>query len=360
MQLYNKLISYDNLYLAYQKARKHKTQKLYVIEFEKNLKENLLQLQSELLLKTYQPRPLETFVIRDPKTRTISRSDFRDRVIHHALCNIIQPILERRFIHDSYANIINRGAIKAIKRLEYFKRKISKNNTRDAYILKADIKKYFETVNHQKLISILKEKIFDEQILQLINITLKHQSTNTTGKGMPLGNLTSQFFANVYLDKLDQYVKHTLKIKYYIRYVDDFVILSNSKNELEKYKETINTFLQEQLDIVLHPEKTKIRHINDGIIFLGLRLFNHHKLLKKCNIRKFKNTLNELILEYENNDVEYDEIYDAIEGWVAYAKTADTYNLRNKILILLDTKFSNEISTKEYNRHIKTLKSQLN
>jgi len=166
--LWQELCSYDNLKLAYKKARKHKTQKKYVIEFEKNLKTNLLTLQSELLLHAYTPKPLVTFIIQDPKTRTISKADFRDRVIHHALCNIIEPIFEESFIYDSYANRIGKGTLKAIERFDTFKRKVSRNNTRPCFILKADIKKYFETVDHVTLFSIIGRRIKDEKVLWLI------------------------------------------------------------------------------------------------------------------------------------------------------------------------------------------------
>src|SRR3989338_3361045 len=140
----------------------HITLKPYVIEFEHHLKLNLVRLRNELLLHTYKPRPLETFIIRDPKTRKISKSDFRDRVVHHALCNVIEPLFEKKFIFDNYANRISKGAFKAIERFDYFKRKVSKNNTKVAYILKADIKHYFDTVDHAILMSIIKRSIKDE------------------------------------------------------------------------------------------------------------------------------------------------------------------------------------------------------
>ncbi len=354
--LWKELCSYDNLFLAYRKARKHKTLKPYVQEFEKDLTKNLLQLQAELQLKAYRPKPLETFIIRDPKTRKISKSHFRDRVIHHALCSIIEPIFDRMFIYDSYANRLNKGTLKAIERFDYFKRKISKNNASIAYILKADIKHYFETVNHKILRGIICKRIKDKNILWLVRVILENHKTETSGRGMPLGNLTSQFFANVYLNNLDQYVKNRLKARYYIRYVDDFVILSDSKKELEFYKKKLDEFLEKELDIALHPEKTKILELNAGLGFLGLRIFPRHKLLKKSNIRKFRNKLSKLEEQYDNKQIDYDKVYDAIEGWVAYSKTADTYNLRRKILSAISEKFAGEISTKEYNRYVKTQK----
>lgn len=172
--LWNELCSYENLELAYRKARKHKTTKGYVIEFEKDLKNNLLLLRSELLLHSYMPKPLVNFVIRDPKTRKISKSNFRDRVIHHALCNIIEPIFDKTFIYDSYANRIGKGTLKAIKRFDHFKRKVSKNNSQTCYVLKADIRKYFDSINPKILKNIIKTKINDKKILWLIDKILNN------------------------------------------------------------------------------------------------------------------------------------------------------------------------------------------
>ena len=166
--LYDCLCSYDNLELAFQRARKRKTLKHYVIEFEKNLPENLEQLRTELLLHSYQPKPLVQFIVRDPKTRKISKSDFRDRVIHHALCNIIEPIFDKTFIYDSFANRIGKGNLKALERFDHFKRIVSKNFTRECYVLKADIKKYFDEVDHNVLLNILRKKIKDEKVMWLI------------------------------------------------------------------------------------------------------------------------------------------------------------------------------------------------
>ena len=159
--LYSQMCSYDNIFLAYEKARKGKTLKPYVIEFEGKLRDNLTQLQHELIFHTYKPRPLTTFILRDPKTRKISKSDFRDRIVHHALCNIIEPIFERIFIFDSYANRKGKGTFKALERFDYFKTKISKNNTRNCYVLKADIKHYFDTVDKEILMVLISKKIKD-------------------------------------------------------------------------------------------------------------------------------------------------------------------------------------------------------
>lgn len=354
MDLYDALCSYDNLLLAYKKARKRKTTKFYVIEFEKNLKENLLLLRSELLLHCYSPKPLIHFTIHDPKTRKISKSDFRDRVVHHALCNIIEPIFEKSFIYDSYANRIGKGTLKALQRFDSFKRKASRNNKEKFYIFKADIQKYFENVVHEILLSIIKKRISDKRVLWLIRKILANSSP--LNKGMPLGNLTSQFFANVYLNDLDWFVKTKLKAKYYIRYVDDFVIFEADKKKLEFYKEEINIFLKNELNIQLHPDKSKILRLGSTINFLGFRVFYYHKLLKKSNIRKMKQKLKALSQEYKLQEIDYDSVYDFLEGWIAYAKNANAYKLRKKITAEFEMGFANEISTKEINRYLKTKK----
>jgi len=355
--LWKGLCSYDNLLLAFKKARRHKTQKQYVIDFEKDLETNLLLLRSELLLHSYAPKPLVHFIICDPKTRKISKSDFRDRVVHHALCNIIGPIFDKLFIYDSYANRIGKGTLKAVQRFDVFKTKASKNNTVKCYILKADINKYFENVDHKILISIIKKRIADKRVLWLIKKILANYSSVFPGKGMPLGNLTSQFFANIYLNELDYFIKHTLKARYYIRYVDDFVILEHDKEQLEFYKKSIEYFLKTKLNLQLHKDKSKIFAYGTSMSFLGLRVFCYHKLLKKPNLRKMKNNLLFLKEKYKKGAVDYDDIYDFMEGWTAYAKNADTYRLRKNILASFESEFPNKISTKEINRLTNQVKS---
>lgn len=347
--LWKELCGIKNLELAYKKARKHKTLKPYVLEFEENLTVNLNLLRTELLFHSYQPKPLETFILRDPKTRKISKSDFRDRIIHHALCNIIEPFFEKRFIYDSYANRTGKGTLKAIQRFEHFHGKISQNNTSLVFVLKSDIRHYFNEVDHLILLGFIKKRIKDPKVLWLIRKVLSNYSTKGN-KGMPLGNLTSQFFANIYLNELDKFVKQKLRAKYYLRYVDDFVILHNSKEELIRWKKSIAGFLETNLSLHLHPEKTKIILSKSGVDFLGLKIFPHHKIIKKRNILSFRKKLKSVCEKYDLNEIAYDSIYDFLEGWLAYAKNINTYNLRKKIFKQVENKFLEEISTKEINR----------
>jgi RNA-directed DNA polymerase len=330
-RIYEEICSYENLETALKRARRGKTLKNYVIEFEKNLKENIFQLRNELLMQTYTPRPLKTFILRDPKTRKISKSAFRDRVVHHAICNIIEPYFDKRFIGDSYANRLTKGTLNAVKRFDVFKRKASKNNTVKCYVLKADIKSYFDTVDHQILLSILGKKIKDKRVLWLINRILANHKGDDENKGMPLGNLTSQFFANVYLNELDQFVKHKLRAKYYLRYVDDFAILHPSREALEQYKTEINHFLKENLDLRLHPDKSRVLELEKGIGFLGFRVFYHHKLLVQKNMRKFSNKMKQMKKQYQNGLIDREKVIEKFEGWLAYASHANTYKYRRKM-----------------------------
>ncbi len=327
--LYSYLCSMGNLTLAWRNARKGKTSTPAVIEFEKDLERNLLNLHNELVSKDYQPKPLTTFVLRDPKTRIISKSDFRDRVIHHALILVIEHIFEKAFIYDSCANQIGKGNLFALKRLRTYWQKDTLNYTRGAFCLKADIKHYFDEVNHETLIYIIKHKIADEKVIWLIRQILNNISNNHPGKGMPLGNLTSQFFANVYLNELDYFVKHELKAKFYIRYVDDFVILHHSKKQLESWKGQIDNFLGEKLMLELHPNKSRIVPLSRGIDFVGFRNFSKHQLLRKRNIRSMLNKVN----DYIQGNQTFGSIFDSYKGWKAYARLANSYKLQNKIKI---------------------------
>ncbi|MFH1376811.1 MAG: reverse transcriptase domain-containing protein [Candidatus Woesearchaeota archaeon] len=366
---YSKINSEENLYLAFRKSKKGKSNKSDVKKFEKNLEENILELRTELLLHSYKPKPLKNFIIRDPKTRKISKSDFRDRIIHHALCNVIEPIFDRTFISDSYANRKGKGTIAALERFDQFKRKVSRNgkingwynnNQVKGYCLKADIKHYFEDIDQEILLKIIKKKIKCSKTIWLIKKILDNYKGKANrinkNKGMPLGNLTSQFFANIYLNELDKFVKHKLKAKYYIRYVDDFVILHSSKQQLIRWKEDIDNFLKKELKIELHPDKSKIISLNDPINFVGFRVFYYYKLLKKFNRKNIYNKLNKLYLLHLSNRIDYNQIYDNLQGSFAYMKHANTYKLRKEIVKKFEIMFPEKTSDVEMNRHLKIYK----
>ena len=333
--LYPRIYNKKNLVLAWKKARKGKTKKDYVIKFEEDLPQNLKSLHEELKHENYFPKPLETFILRDPKTRRISKSDFRDRIVHHAICNIIEPIFDKTFIHDNCANRKGKGSLFAIKRFEKFQGKITRNLSSEGYCLKADIRHYFQEVNHEILMEIIKRKISDEKVIFLVRKILENRNSKRERdagfcikeKGMPLGNLTSQFFANVYLNELDQFVKHKLKAKYYIRYVDDFVILHSEKSQLEIWKKQIEEFLNKELRLELHPEKSKIASLSEGINFVGFRNFYFFRLLRKRNIRNMKIK----IKKFQRGEISEEKFTEIFQGWNAYAKWASSFNVIKKL-----------------------------
>lgn len=209
-----------------------------------------------------------------------------------------------------------------------------------AYTLKADIRHYFDTIDHEILLNIIKRKIKDADLIWLINIVLRNHDSEIDGKGMPLGNLTSQFFANVYLHELDMFVKHTLKVKYYIRYVDDFIIFHNDRYQLESWKSQISDFLHYHLKIQLHPEKSKVMPLNGGVTMLGFRIFRKHRLLKKSNAKRIWKRLEVFRQKYEAGIMSEDQILRSLEGWLAYARFANTYNLRKRVILQYEDYFS--------------------
>lgn len=327
---YSKIISVGNLYLAWKRAKRGKTKRPCVIEFNKKLIENILNLNKELENKTYSPKHLVTFILHDPKTRKISKSAFRDRIVHHAIVRVIEPIFDKTFIYDSCANRINKGGIFAIKRFDKFKRKVSKNNTRKCFVLKADIRHYFQTVSHEVLLKIIRRKISDENIIWLITKILDNFDSKKDKTGMPLGNLTSQFFANVYLNELDYFIKQKLKIKFYLRYVDDFIILHENREQLEEWKTQIDEFLRQELKIELHPDKSRIILLSQGVDFVGFRNFYYFRLLRKRNINNMKRKI-EL---FKQGLLCEDKFNESFQGWSAYAKWANTFKLRKGLLFL--------------------------
>lgn len=322
---YRNIYEKKNLVLAWRKARRGKNKKEYVINFETKLGENIKLLYNELKNEKYLPRHLKTFILKDPKLRKISKSHFRDRIIHHAICNIIEPIFDKTFIYDSCANRKEKGTSLAIKRFNKYKRKITNNLSKEGFCLKCDIKKYFESVDIDILLRILSKKIKCNKTMDLI---LKILYNFSKEKGMPLGNLTSQFFANIYLNELDQFVKHKLKVKYYIRYVDDFVLLHSSREQLKEWKKEVEIFLKNKLKLELHPEKSKIINLSRGVDFVGFRNFYNYRLLRKRNIGNIRRKIS----LFNQGKIGKDKFKEIWQGWCAYANWANSYNLKKRII----------------------------
>lgn len=225
------------------------------------------------------------FYVADPKLRHINKATVRDRVVHHALFRILYPGFDCRFIYDSYSCRVGKGTHRAVRRLKLFAQKLSRNNHRNFYVLKCDIKKFFDSIDHQILLTIIQKDIKDTRVIGLIKSILVSFHGNT-GVGIPLGNVTSQLFANIYLDALDQFVKHQLKAQYYIRYCDDFIILHQSVDQLHDWLMQIRPFLEGVLSLQLHTRKVSIRKYNQGIDFLGYVALPHHTILRTKTKRR--------------------------------------------------------------------------
>ncbi len=273
------VISVENLFLAWRKFRRGKRSKKDVAEFELNLEDNIFRLHGELVAGTWKPDPYVEFYVQDPKLRKIHKASVRDRVLHQAMYATLYQIFDKYFIHDSYSSRDFKGTHRGVQRFEEFSRKITQNYTRPGFALKCDIRKFFDSIDHEVLIYILKRKIHDEKLLGLIIQIVKSFSV-INSKGLPLGNVTSQILANIYFNEFDQYIKHTLKMSYYIRYCDDFVLLHDSMQYLENAIPKMSIFLHERLRLELHPRKVIMKKIHHGVDFLGYVSLPYYRVLR--------------------------------------------------------------------------------
>ena len=271
---------------------KGKRKRKDVQEFSLSLMDNIIQLHQDLAHHTYNHGPYQAFRINDPKPRQIHKSSVRDRLLHHAIYRVLYPFFDRVFTSDSFSCRNRKGTHKALNRFRSFSYKVSKHNTKTCWVLKCDIKKFFENIDHEILLTILKRYIFDEDILRLLEKII-YSFSSAPGRGLPLGNLTSQLFVNIYMNVFDQWMKHHMKAKYYIRYADDFVILSNDKSWLEELLPKISDFLSENLRLEIHPNKVFIKTLASGVDFLGWVHFPDHRGLRTSTERRmFKNIKN--------------------------------------------------------------------
>ena len=252
-----------------------------VAEFSLNFMGNILSLHHELVDKIYRHGGYQAFKVTDPKVRDIHKASIRDRLLHHAIYRILYPYFDRKFIHDSYSCRIDKGTHRAMNRFRNFGWTVSKNNTRTAWVLKCDIRKFFANINHTVLKRILTKFISDKDVLWLLG-----QIIDSFSPGLPLGNLTSQLLINVYLNEFDQFVKRKLKAKSYIRYADDFVALSDNRLELEKLLPKIKEFLSNKLKLELHSGKVYIKTLSSGDDFLGWVHFTDHRILRKSTRKR--------------------------------------------------------------------------
>lgn len=324
--------------LAYRKAARHKRGKASASGFEHQLADHLLQLQEELTRYTYQPGEYVHFTIHDPKQRRISAAPFRDRVVHHALCNVIEPLFEARFIAYSYANRVGKGTHRAVDYLQALSR-------RYRYVLRADIVKHFASIDHAVLDNILSDTVHDDATSWLIKRIIaggagiladEYEMVYFPGddlfsvsrpRGLPIGNLTSQFWSNCYLDPLDWFISQDLGCEAYLRYVDDFALFSDSKRQLYAWKHAILDFLA-SLRLTIHERQAQVIPCECGIPWLGFVVYPTHRRLKSRNVVKFTRRLQRNLDLYESGEITFAELDASVQGWINHVRYADTWGLR--------------------------------
>ncbi|MEW8037877.1 MAG: reverse transcriptase/maturase family protein [Candidatus Thiodiazotropha taylori] len=339
---FTEVCNWSNLIAAWRKAARGKRGKSAAAGFEYQLADQLLQLQDELLTGRYRPGCYTHFHIQEPKQRLISAAPFRDRVVHHALCNQIEPLFERHFIQDSYANRTGKGTHRAIDRLQLF-------TCRYSYVLQLDIEKHFPAMDHQILLTALSRVIIDEQILQLIELIIasgkdvhdqEHRPHYFPGddlfalcrpRGLPIGNLTSQFWSNCYLHPLDLFIKRELGCRTYLRYVDDFCLFSNRKQELWAWKKAIRDYLA-MLRLRFHENSAQVMPVRCGIPWLGFIIYPTHRRLKARKLVETSRRLGDRFEAWQTGRISFGEFDASIQGWINHVRYADSWGLRRHVL----------------------------
>jgi retron-type reverse transcriptase len=341
--LYPQVYDFENLYVSYWAARRAKRGRVEVARFEAQVEDALFRLQEELRDETYQPGAYCHFYIYEPKKRKISAAPFRNRVVHHALVNVIEPIFERRFIHDSYACRVGKGTHRALNRCTEFVK-------RYPFVLQCDVAKFFPTIDHAILLSILGRTIADAQVLRLCERIVRSGEGVLDGErelhwfpgddlfaplrpqGLPIGNLTSQFWANVYLNDLDQFVKRTLKCRAYVRYADDFLLFHDDKAALHAWLGELRDFAATRLRLLLHPAKCQVFPTRSGVPFLGFHHFATHRRLKRPTVVRFRRRLRRMQQAYAQGLISIEKVGASIQSWCAHAAHGSTRRLRSQIL----------------------------
>ncbi len=336
--LYPEISAFGTLYDCWRKARRGKRYKATVAAFERNLDVELMTLHQELLDESWQPGGYRSFTIHEPKRRKISAAPFRDRVVHHALVSVIEPIYERKFIYDSYANRVGKGTHAALDRCTKFMR-------RHRYVLQCDIQQFFPAIDHAILKQILGRTIACAPTLRLCGKIIDSGADVLTNeyrmrwfpnddlfavnrpRGLPIGNLTSQFWANVYLNELDQFVKHTLRCPGYVRYVDDFLLFADDKPTLHRWRAAIIERLQ-TLRLTLHENRAQPRPVEQGITFLGFIVFPNHRRLKRSKGIQYRRHLKTLYQDYQAGAITREEGLSSVMAWLGHIRHGNTWGLR--------------------------------
>ncbi len=343
-ELYEIVCSWQNLRLAYHKASLGKRGRRAAAAFEYHLADNLLELRQELLTQTYRPGEYTSFYIHDPKRRLISAAPFRDRVVHHALCNVIEPIFERSFIFDSYANREGKGTHRALDRAQAFARRFR-------YVLPCDVRQFFPSIDHEVLCDILARKTADPLVMWLVHRILEsgvgvlseeYEMVYFPGddlfainrpRGLPIGNLTSQFWANCYLNPFDHFVKRELRCQGYLRYVDDVLLFADDKRLLGDWRDAVVERMA-HLRLTIHPG-THPRPTREGFPFLGFVVYPTHRRLKRRKVLAYRRKLQRLVAGWLAGEWTQEAVVNSLLGWINHARYGDTWGLRRSIVAQL-------------------------
>jgi RNA-directed DNA polymerase len=324
---YKDIVCLENLLAAWQEFVRGKKKKQDVQVFSLDLMDNIVALHEDLANHTYCHGGYHSFFITDPKRRHIHKASVSDRLLHHAVYRILYPFFDRTFIANSYSCRKNKGTHKAINRFRSFAYQVSKNHTRTCWVLKCDIKQFFASVDHEILFSILKKYVPDQDILWLLsNIIKSFRTEGRENKGLPLGNLTSQLFINIYMNVFDRWVKHESKEPHYIRYADGFVILSNDRERLENYINDIRGFLFQHLRLTLHPNKVSVETMASGGDFLGWIQFEDHRTLRSTTRRRMFSKIKDSLSD------------EVLQSYLGLLKHGNTKNLRQRLLSSVDSR----------------------
>ncbi|MDD3453681.1 MAG: reverse transcriptase domain-containing protein [Bacilli bacterium] len=326
--IYLKNLTFEKMYAAYIRAKKNKTAKKEVMEFEFNLEKNIIKLIKELKNNTYCTGKYREFKVYEPKERIIKSLPFRDRVVHQwYVYEFLIPYMVPKFIYDSYACLENKGTHKAIYKLEKYMKQ-AKNKYEDFYILKMDISKFFYNINQEILYFMIQKNFKDKYLL---NLTSKLIFDSEDKIGIPIGNYTSQYFANIYLNELDQYIKNDLKIKYYLRFMDDFVLIVRNKEEAKKTFLIINNFIEKKLNLKLN-HKSRYYPSSMGVDFCGYRVYFTHKLIRNRSKKQMNKNIKKWNYLYQNNKLNKIKVTRSLNSWIAHIRHANSYNLYTRYI----------------------------
>lgn len=323
--LFDKFITFENLHLAAKRACRGKKHKYDVAKFYFSLENEIIRIQQELTSHRYTPQPYRQFEIREPKVRQIFCSDFSDRVVHHAICNMLEPIFESRLIYNTYACRVGKGSHRALAKCQAFARK-------SKYFLKCDFRKYFESIDHAVLKTMLARAIKDQKFLEMIAVIIDHQiPTTAPGKGLPIGNLTSQYFANFYLSAFDRKMEEAPGVTGYVRYMDDFICFSNSKDVLNQLLIDIRQYAVEHLRLELKEQVTTIAPVTEGVAFLGFRVYRDLIRIQRQNLNRLRKKMRLLERLYEEGKIPQAQLTESVRSMVGHVLRADSKSVREEM-----------------------------